>query len=66
MQVRIYMINALQLSLTYVMIAPYIKVLDYVDQSVPLDERGDLLIFMSGINEVSVKQIYLRGTYMSN
>ncbi|KAG2228952.1 hypothetical protein INT48_008020 [Thamnidium elegans] len=32
--------------------APYIKVLDYIDQSVPLDERGDLLIFMSGINEI--------------
>ncbi|KAI8083313.1 P-loop containing nucleoside triphosphate hydrolase protein [Gilbertella persicaria] len=32
---------------------PYIKVLEYIDQSVPLDERGDLLIFMSGINEIS-------------
>ncbi|KAI8988337.1 P-loop containing nucleoside triphosphate hydrolase protein [Mycotypha africana] len=33
--------------------AQYIKVLDYIDQSAPVDERGDLLIFMSGINEIA-------------
>lgn len=33
---------------------PYIKVLEYIDQSVSVDERGDLLIFMSGIQEVQV------------
>ncbi|KAG0168835.1 DEAH (Asp-Glu-Ala-His) box polypeptide 34 [Apophysomyces sp. BC1015] len=33
--------------------APYINVMDYIDQSVPITERGDLLIFMSGINEIS-------------
>ncbi|KAI9491621.1 P-loop containing nucleoside triphosphate hydrolase protein [Zychaea mexicana] len=32
---------------------PYLKVLEYIDQSVPVAERGDLLIFMSGINEIS-------------
>ncbi|CEP10178.1 hypothetical protein [Parasitella parasitica] len=32
---------------------PYIKVLEYIDQSVPVNERGDLLIFMSGINEIT-------------
>ncbi|KAI8642814.1 P-loop containing nucleoside triphosphate hydrolase protein [Parasitella parasitica] len=32
---------------------PYIKVLEYIDQSVPVNERGDLLIFMSGINEIA-------------
>ncbi|GAN03267.1 ATP-dependent RNA helicase DHX34 isoform X5 [Mucor ambiguus] len=32
---------------------PYIKVLEYIDQSVPAEERGDLLIFMSGINEIT-------------
>ena len=32
---------------------PYLKVLDYIDQSIPVTERGDLLIFMSGINEIS-------------
>ncbi|KAI8375433.1 P-loop containing nucleoside triphosphate hydrolase protein [Blakeslea trispora] len=31
---------------------PYMKVLDYIDQSVSSDERGDLLIFMPGINEI--------------
>lgn len=36
------------------LLAPYIKVLDYIDQSVSIDERGDLLIFMSGINEVRI------------
>lgn len=33
--------------------APYIKVLNYIDQSVPISERGDLLIFMPGINEIT-------------
>ncbi|KAL0096683.1 P-loop containing nucleoside triphosphate hydrolase protein [Phycomyces blakesleeanus] len=33
--------------------APYLKVMEYIDQSVPVTERGDLLIFMSGINEIS-------------
>lgn len=56
MQVCIYTIYSIQLSLTSVTIAPYIKVLDYIDQTIPLDERGDLLIFMSGINEVNIKQ----------
>ncbi|KAI9270835.1 P-loop containing nucleoside triphosphate hydrolase protein [Sporodiniella umbellata] len=32
---------------------PYTKVIDYIDQTIPLGERGDLLIFMSGINEIS-------------
>ncbi|CAO3703181.1 unnamed protein product [Rhizopus stolonifer] len=32
---------------------PYAKVIDYIDQSIPVGERGDLLIFMSGINEIS-------------
>ncbi|OBZ82768.1 putative ATP-dependent RNA helicase DHX34 [Choanephora cucurbitarum] len=32
---------------------PYMKVIDYIDQSVPSDERGDLLIFMPGINEIT-------------
>ena len=27
--------------------------MEYIDQSVPVTERGDLLIFMSGINEAS-------------
>ncbi|KAF7726559.1 DEAH (Asp-Glu-Ala-His) box polypeptide 34 [Apophysomyces ossiformis] len=33
--------------------APYINVMEYITQSVPITERGDLLIFMSGINEIS-------------
>ncbi|KAI9484179.1 MAG: putative ATP-dependent RNA helicase DHX34-like protein [Benjaminiella poitrasii] len=32
---------------------PYLKVLEYIDQSIPTGERGDLLIFMSGINEIT-------------
>ncbi|EPB90295.1 hypothetical protein HMPREF1544_02820 [Mucor circinelloides 1006PhL] len=36
-----------------VKVYPYIKVLEYIDQSVPAGERGDLLIFMSGINEIT-------------
>jgi hypothetical protein len=38
--------------LTIISIAPYLKIMDYIDQSVPSAERGDLLIFMSGIEEV--------------
>lgn len=33
--------------------SPYLKVLEYIDQSIPIGERGDLLIFMSGINEIT-------------
>ncbi|KAJ2960902.1 hypothetical protein NQZ79_g3699 [Umbelopsis isabellina] len=33
--------------------APYLKIMDYIDQSVPSSERGDLLIFMSGIEEIT-------------
>ncbi|KAI7886742.1 P-loop containing nucleoside triphosphate hydrolase protein [Lichtheimia hyalospora FSU 10163] len=33
--------------------APYRRVMEYIDQSIPITERGDLLIFMSGINEIS-------------
>ena len=31
---------------------PYLRILQEVDQQVPAGERGDLLIFMSGIKEV--------------
>lgn len=31
---------------------PYLKVIEYIDQSVPSTERGDLLVFMSGIQEI--------------
>lgn len=33
--------------------APYRRVMEYIDQSIPITERGDLLIFMSGINEIT-------------
>ncbi|KAI8064692.1 P-loop containing nucleoside triphosphate hydrolase protein [Gongronella butleri] len=33
--------------------APYIKVMQHIDDSVPSHERGDLLIFVSGINEIT-------------
>lgn len=32
---------------------PYLKIMELIDQTVPAAERGDLLIFMSGINEIS-------------
>ncbi|KAI9315979.1 P-loop containing nucleoside triphosphate hydrolase protein [Dichotomocladium elegans] len=32
--------------------SPYLKVMEYIDQTFPITERGDLLIFMSGINEI--------------
>ena len=35
---------------------PYLRILQEVDQQVPANERGDLLIFMSGIKEV--REVY--------
>ncbi|KAJ3215648.1 DEAH (Asp-Glu-Ala-His) box polypeptide 34 [Dinochytrium kinnereticum] len=32
---------------------PYLRILERIDQVVPAHERGDLLIFMSGINEIT-------------
>lgn len=32
---------------------PYVKILERIDESVSSDERGDLLIFVSGMNEIS-------------
>ncbi|KAJ3103822.1 DEAH (Asp-Glu-Ala-His) box polypeptide 34 [Phlyctochytrium planicorne] len=32
---------------------PYLKILERIDQLVPAHERGDLLIFMSGMNEIT-------------
>ncbi|CAL1264449.1 unnamed protein product [Larinioides sclopetarius] len=34
--------------------APYIRVLNLIDQKYPKDERGDVLIFLSGMNEISI------------
>lgn len=34
--------------------APYLKILERIDQTVPHDERGDLLIFVSGMNEIGI------------
>lgn len=31
---------------------PFLRILQEIDQTVPQNERGDLLIFMSGIKEV--------------
>ncbi|KAI8849737.1 P-loop containing nucleoside triphosphate hydrolase protein [Chytridium lagenaria] len=35
------------------MIEPYLKILERIDQIVPAHERGDLLVFVSGINEIT-------------
>ncbi|KAG8195923.1 hypothetical protein JTE90_001157 [Oedothorax gibbosus] len=34
--------------------APYIRVLNLIDQKYPEDERGDVLIFLSGLTEISI------------
>ncbi|GFY57113.1 probable ATP-dependent RNA helicase DHX34 [Trichonephila inaurata madagascariensis] len=34
--------------------APYIRVLNLIDQKYPEDERGDVLIFLSGMTEISI------------
>ncbi|KAJ3022102.1 DEAH (Asp-Glu-Ala-His) box polypeptide 34 [Thoreauomyces humboldtii] len=33
---------------------PYLRVMDRIDQLVPAHERGDLLVFVSGINEIEL------------
>ena len=32
---------------------PYIKLLERIDQEYPADERGDMLVFLSGMSEIS-------------
>ncbi|KAI9138090.1 P-loop containing nucleoside triphosphate hydrolase protein [Paraphysoderma sedebokerense] len=39
---------------------PYLKIMEKIDQSISPTERGDLLIFMSGINEISTLADELR------
>ncbi|KAJ3333575.1 DEAH (Asp-Glu-Ala-His) box polypeptide 34 [Blyttiomyces sp. JEL0837] len=33
--------------------APYLRILERIDQVVPAQERGDLLVFLSGMNEIT-------------
>ncbi|KAI9351975.1 P-loop containing nucleoside triphosphate hydrolase protein [Obelidium mucronatum] len=39
---------------------PYLKILERIDQVVPAHERGDLLIFLSGMNEITTLADELR------
>ncbi|KXS09241.1 hypothetical protein M427DRAFT_49751 [Gonapodya prolifera JEL478] len=39
---------------------PYLKILERIDQLVPAHERGDLLMFLSGINEITLLADELR------
>lgn len=34
--------------------APYLRILERIDQTIPADERGDLLIFVPGMNEIGI------------
>lgn len=34
--------------------APYIRIMNLIDQKYPPDERGDLLIFLTGMTEISI------------
>ena len=33
--------------------APYVRILQLIDKKYPADERGDMLIFMSGLREIT-------------
>ncbi|XP_032685966.1 probable ATP-dependent RNA helicase DHX34 [Odontomachus brunneus] len=33
--------------------SPYVQILQIIDQKYPVDEKGDLLIFLSGMNEIT-------------
>lgn len=39
---------------------PYLKIIEMIDKSVPEHERGDLLIFVSGMNEITILAEELR------
>ncbi|KAJ3399434.1 DEAH (Asp-Glu-Ala-His) box polypeptide 34, partial [Chytriomyces hyalinus] len=39
---------------------PYLKILERIDQIVPAHERGDLLVFLSGMNEITMLADELR------
>ncbi|KAI8901950.1 hypothetical protein BC833DRAFT_617188 [Globomyces pollinis-pini] len=39
---------------------PYLKIMEKIDQLVPSTERGDLLIFVSGMNEIGILSEELR------
>ncbi|KAJ3282727.1 DEAH (Asp-Glu-Ala-His) box polypeptide 34 [Rhizoclosmatium sp. JEL0117] len=39
---------------------PYLRILERIDQVVPVHERGDLLIFLSGMNEITTLADELR------
>ncbi|KND02720.1 uncharacterized protein SPPG_01803 [Spizellomyces punctatus DAOM BR117] len=41
--------------------APYLRIMEKIDQVVPDHERGDMLIFVSGINEISLLADELKG-----
>ncbi|KAJ3048899.1 DEAH (Asp-Glu-Ala-His) box polypeptide 34 [Rhizophlyctis rosea] len=32
---------------------PYLRIMEKIDQTIPPEERGDLLVFLSGINEIT-------------
>ncbi|KAI8916582.1 putative ATP-dependent RNA helicase DHX34 [Powellomyces hirtus] len=45
--------------------APYLRILERIDQLVPPHERGDLLVFVSGLNEITLLAEELKA-YSSN
>ncbi|CAO3633213.1 unnamed protein product [Cunninghamella echinulata] len=40
--------------------APYLNIMSHIDSNFSINERGDLLIFMSGINEITTLEEQLR------
>ena len=44
---------------------PYLQIMEQIDQTYSANERGDLLIFMSGINEISqlAEEVKLYASY---
>ncbi|KAI9091260.1 P-loop containing nucleoside triphosphate hydrolase protein [Phlyctochytrium arcticum] len=46
---------------TKLVAAPYLRIMEKIDQVVPAAERGDMLVFLSGINEISLLAEELTG-----
>lgn len=40
--------------------APYVRLLQHIDQTYEVSERGDLLVFLSGMAEIQVSATFLR------
>ena len=44
---------SLKTSFQPIVVDPYLKILRSIDHNIPINEHGDLLVFLPGLNEIS-------------